>query len=47
MVCLAPDVPLCFYVIPAFLPSLLGTLRHADLRIKLSPGSPALLYATV
>ena len=30
-------VPLCFYVLPAFLPSLLGTLRYADLRIKLSP----------
>ena len=37
-----PGIPagsLCFYVLPAFLPSLLGTLRHADPKIKLSPVS--------
>ena len=29
-----------FYVLPAFLPSLLGTLRHAHPGIKLPPGTP-------
>ena len=29
--------PLCFYVLRAFLPSLRGRARYADLRIKTSP----------
>ena len=40
-------VSLCFYALPAFLPSILVTRRHMHLRIKLPPegGSCAVMRA--
>ena len=44
-----PILTLCFYVLGAFLPSVPGRARHADLLIKTPPGAgvPSQIFASL